>query len=436
MKKVWIIILIFATSFELNSQKTDQKFRTVKALKSNIVSNAVGVNTHLNYRGTVYDIHYEDIIKPRLVELGTKHIRDHFGNGEVNTRYMELAHNYDIRLMALNNDGGTDIYNVLAEIKRLNRMNPEKPVIDMIEAANERDNGWKKDWVKLCDYMHSLYKIYKADPETSSIPLVGPSFANTRNSAVDLSGTCTDAMNTMDVGNLHAYSGLYPESRQNGGWGISFDEAVANYRKIAGSKPLIESESGFKMSQGMQGHPSVSEKTAAKYSPRLVLNRISRGVNMLYFYQLINNSEDFGLLNNDGTPRLQFISLKNMIKLMADDGNEFAPGELDFYLSGDMKDICQMLFQKSNGNYYLVVWQGINGSIDGTQKNNYTDITNPDRSVTLNLREKAGEINLYRPSFDTQPLGNGTNPVMTLRNKKKVRLSIPDHILVVEMKFK
>lgn len=431
-------ILICLVSLNCVSQGTAKRhvFVSVKAIMSNLAADAVGINTHLNFGNTLYATRYEDIIKPRLIELGVKHIRDHFGDDKVDARYADLAHAYGIKLLLINNDSGNDLDSVKAEVKRLNTVDPAKPVVDLIEPANERDVGWKKNWSKLCDYMVNYRKVFKNDPATASIPLLGPSFANTLQSAVDFGKICANASEDMQIGNLHAYSGLYPESPYSGGWGISFDNAIERYRTISLNKPLIESESGYKMGEGMQGHPAVSQRAAAKYSPRLVLERLRRRVSRLYFYQLINAAEDFGLLNDDGSPRLQFTSLKNFIHLMADEGTDFTPGELRYSLNGDMQNIYQMLFQKSNGTYILVIWQGVNGSDNGTKNNDYRDVENPDRKITLKLPQKAAVIKVYRPSFDTLPDGNGVLPVITVKNRSDIELSVPDHVLVVEISIK
>jgi hypothetical protein len=431
LKAAVLAVLIFVS---LSSK--GQTYQTVKAISSNLAADAVGVNTHLNFGNTLYASRYSDIIKPRLIELGTKHIRDHFGNESINARYVDLAHNYGIKLLLIDKDNGRDIAATRDEVKRLNGLDPTKPVVDLVEPANERDNGWKKDWARLCIYTKDFYTIFKGDQSTSAIPVLGASFANTRNSAVDFSKACVNASDAIDEGNLHAYSGLYPESPHAGGWGISFEQAIANYRMLIQNKPMIESESGYKMGEGANGHPAVSQRAAAKYSPRLVLGRLSKGVSRLYFYQLINAAEDFGMLNDDGTPRLQFISLKNFIHLMADEGSNFTPGELKYALSGDTTAIYQMLFQKRNGKFILLLWQGVNGSDKGTKNNDYVDVENPDRKLVLNLPKKAANIRVFRPSFDHMPDGNGINPVATVKNTSTINLSVPDHILVVEISLK
>lgn len=437
IKNVLLTLSFCSVSVIALCQETATKklFLKLKAIPSQLAAEAVGVNTHLNYTGSVYDLHYEDIIKPRLIELGTRHIRDHFGNEEINERYIVLAHQYGIKLLLINNDGGTDIERARDEVIRLNQDKKGKTVVEMIEPANERDIGWKNDWTKLCSYLTTFNKIYKTSAGTKSIPLLGPSFANTSKSAIEFSKQCTTASKAMDIGNLHAYSGLFPESSLAGGWGLSFHQAIANYKKLSINAPLVETECGYKMSGGVNGHPAVSEKTAAKYAPRLVLERMRSGVNRVYFYQLINNAEDFGLLHTNGTPRLQFTALKNFISMFEDDGKPSNTSSLSYTLTGDLENVRHMLFQKSNGKFLLAIWQGVNGSEGGTKDNDFRDINHEDKSVHLELLNEATVINLYRPTFNIMPEGNGMEPLKTLQHVSKADLKVPDHILIVEIGF-
>jgi len=220
-----------------------------------------------------------------------------------------------------------------------------------------------------------------------------------------------------------------------GGWGISFEQALKSYALLCPGRPVIETESGYKMSEGASGHPAVSQSTAAKYSPRIVLERIRSGVNRLYFYQLINNAEDFGLLNEDGSPRLAYTSLKNFIQLMSDKGTGFKPSSLSYSLGKDVKDIHQMLFQKRDGRFFLILWQGVNGSAGGTNNNYYSDLKPAEKKIRLSLSRTPKSINIYRPSFETLPDGNGIKPVLSVSGKSGIDFSVPDHIVVAEISY-
>ncbi|MBI1389979.1 MAG: hypothetical protein GC154_16180 [bacterium] len=441
MFSVAALCLLCAPLAAMPEEPTIQTFHA-RAMQSDATADAVGVNTHLNYRGSIYDAHYEDIIKPRLIELGTRHIRDHIarpGDGNpANARYEELAIRHGIRLLLIHHDGGADLQWSLNEVKRMNAIAPDQPVVEMIEPANERDNGWKQDWPRLCKHLQSVWMNYQSDPATRDLPIAGPSFANTKESAKRMAAACTGAAQWMDYGNLHDYSGLYPESPLAGGWGISLDEAIECYRALCGSVPLISSETGFKLSEGGSGHPSVSERAAAKYSPRQVLVRLQRGYKRVYFYQLINNSEDFGLLNDDGSPRRQFTALKNLIALFNDPGPPFNPDELAYSLEGDLNDVHHLLFQRRNGDFLLALWLGVNGATasSGDRWAHNLDLEPSERPIHITFPREFAHAAAYRPSFDSKEEGgSGQTPAQRWIHADEVDVNIPDHVVVLELRF-
>ncbi len=375
-------------------------------------ADVVGVNTHINYLDTVYGSHYNDIIKPRLLELGVRHIRDNVGGGVVPGRYRELASS-GIRLLLVN-------------------MKPEDhdfakslgaTVVEAVEPPNESDNaslmGPAGD---MPAFMREMYPKYKNDPATASMTVLGPSFARTNSSAVAFAGRFPDAGNFMDAGNLHDYpGGTYPEGPGGGGWGISMQEAINRYATLSGGKPAWSTETGYKMSGSVPGHPAVSQRTAAKYMPREFLMHMKYGVPRVYPYQLINNREDFGLLNDDGSPRLQFTAMKNFIAMFEDAGPAFTPGTLDYTLTGNTANIQQMVFQKRDGRFFLVVWQGVDSTNDA-----------PARALTLNLTTNVTTAIQYEPTFSMTPINTLTNPA----GIRTLNLNVKDQILVVELSTK
>lgn len=52
--------------------------------------NSIGVNTHFGYYDTQYGL-YEEVLRPRLLELGVKHIRDGTFNADVARKYREVG---------------------------------------------------------------------------------------------------------------------------------------------------------------------------------------------------------------------------------------------------------------------------------------------------------------------------------------------------------
>ncbi len=391
----------------------DVRGQTGTTYMSDTAADLVGVNTHINYAGSVYDTRYADIIKPRLIELGVRHIRDNAGAGVFADRYVELAGS-GIKLLLVNSSHD--------HINYVKALNARGPVVEAVEPPNESDNGSlmgpATGPVFMRDFMNIMYPAYKADPATRNITVLGPSFARTSTSPALFARTITNASTLMDAGNVHDYpGGTYPEGPGGGGWGITLPEALNRYKALSGTKPIWSTETGYKMSGSVPGHPAVSERTAAKYMLRLFMMHMQLGVPRVYPYQLINNREDFGLLNNDGSPRQQFTAMKNFITMFKDPGAAFTPGTLGYTLTGDMTNIQQMLLQKRDGRFLLVVWQGVNSGEP------------PRRALTLTLTSPVTTATLYEPTFSLTPVNQITDPA----GITSIPLSVPDHLLVIEL---
>lgn len=392
----------------------------MQARMADSVADGVGVNTHINYAGSVYNSGYESIIKPRLLESGIRHIRDNSsGDSKVIERYGELA-DKGIRLLLINNKANSS---GLDFIKRVNTR-ASRPV-EMVEPPNERDCN-DDNWATLLrDFQPAFWNLLKSDAATREIPLLGPSFCNSSASPDRLSKVAPGMGAYMDAGNIHDYSGEAPELELGGGWGLSPDRMLEKYRQLSGAKPIVSTENGYKMSGATEGHPTVSQLAAAKYLPRMFLDRIGRGVYRTYIYQLINNAEDFGLLNENGSPRAQFLAVKNMVHLFSDKGAKFQPGRLDVAISGDTSKVKMMLFQKRSGQFYLVLWQAVKSYDPESGK----DLQPEARRIEVKLGSRFKSIKSHTPSLSTDV----TSIPAPLEGLAEFSLSVPDHILVVEL---
>lgn len=133
--------------------------------------------------------------------------------------------------------------------------------------------------------------------------------------------------------------------------------------------------------------------------------------------------QHFGLLRHDGTPKLQFQALKSLIALFSDRGAAFTPGSLRDSLTGDLTGIRTSLFQKRDGRFYPAIWQGV----DSFDLKANTDIEPPLRKVTLTFTQAVSSPRTFLPTFD------GTAVQDVYNKPKTLSLSVPDHVLVVEI---
>src|SRR5690606_15588671 len=112
----------------------------------------------------------------------------------------------------------------------------------------------------------------------------------------------------------------------------------------------------------------VSERADAIYTPRMFAEFFRRGISRTFKYELltINDSEKYGLLRSDGTEKPAFTASKNLINLLSDNTWDaenkawttptFTPGTLDYEIATSASTLHDLLLQKSNGDFYLLIW--------------------------------------------------------------------------------
>lgn len=395
----------------------------VTAVQSDKAADIVGINTHLYYGGTPYVDRYNDIIKPRLLESGIRYIRDGNAlNSLMDTRLRDLRASGIKTSLYNDNRFGLEISTRTKDrVKALNS-DPNNQVVDMLEGQNEPDCG-NVSHTDQKNAMVSIWNLFKNDPATAGIPIAGSSFCNTRSSPGNLAASVGTMGQYMNLGNLHSYSGAtHPEGSQGGGWGFSMDAAMAEYRKLSPNDPQVVTEFGFHNDLNGGSHPGVSQRAAAKYLPRTFLTYLRKGIKRAYIYQLINTGEDFALLNDDGSPRLQFNSVKNFIKLFGDAGADFTPGSLGYTLSGNTANVDSMLLQKRDGRFYLVLWMAVNSFNTTTD----TDVNPTPQTVKVTFDSPVKSAAVYKPMIDLIPRSTHTNP-------SSVDVLVYDHLQVVEV---
>jgi hypothetical protein len=385
------------------SSSTDSHSVTLQARQADTLADFIGVNTHLHYSGSVYDTGWDSIIKPKLLELGLRHIRDGHptNNQKFDQRILDLAAN-GIRYSAIIDyryGHSKSVEDHAQHIRYLNSF-PSRPV-EQVEGPNEVDKSASSGWPReeLRDWIREMRVVFGSTLPT--LPLLGPSFANTLRAPPYFAEVAQDAAQNIDICNLHNYSGHNPiESPRGGGWGLSYDQAVNAYRQnLCPDKPFITTEYGLKLSGSKAGFKAVSERAAAKYLLRSILFSQNKGAERIYLYQLIDyNREDFGLLNRDGSTRKSFEAIKNLITLMKDPGPPFEPDQLTFEITGDIKDLHYAAYQRRDKkSFYLVLWLGVESFAE----------RNLETERKLNITVPGGHdgIRVYDPSFrDTVPL--------------------------------
>lgn len=374
----------------------------------------IGVNTHLGYGDTVYH-RYEDIIKPRLLELGVRHIRDGTFSETVADRYLELGR-AGIRVLFITNPK-----RVVAQAKRIS------PALFAVEGENEPDNHYK-NWVeRIRADQQALYAAVKGDADLGQLPVLVSSLANIRDNPAKLG----DLSEHMDFGNMHPYAAAEAPSR-HWGWGIGMAKAISEARKVSGTKRIIATECGYHNRLDQQeGHPGTTESAAAKFMPRMAAVYFNAGIARSYFYEFADEKPDanfrdkeqhFGLIRVDGSVKPSFTAMKNLISVLKDPGPRFQAGKLDFALTGETNNVHHTLLQKRDGRFWLLLWQEA-VSYDVKTKR---DVAVPDVAVAVELPRGMASARVYRPN-------RGTDVVSEHAAGKTLKLSVPDEVLIAEI---
>lgn len=371
------------------------KTQNITVYQADSFVDSIGVNTHWAYTN-VYTNNYT-VLREKLAESGIRYVRDG-ANLRVYPRMSDLYDSFGIKtdLITERRKPGpwpqpldaAQIDEVLNNIK-----NQTLAAIVAIEAPNEYDgsHGPDTDWVgNIRNFSMTLYTKAKADEMLKHVPVVGPSLISLE--AYEAVGNSDPFM---DIGNQHMYQWTYwPSfngSDANGTRSITwFLDKLARLQSPSG-KPVQATESGYTNFVDIVG---LSEEADGKYMPRIFAEFFRRGVSRTYKYEFVNQGMPgreglYGLLRNDLSEKPSFRAVKNLIHLLADKGPSFQPTAFNYVLSGSVENLRHILFQKRNGDFYLMVWLEIS-SWDVGKK---TDLYPPSQQVTLTLQADASISN-------------------------------------------
>jgi hypothetical protein len=378
---------------------------------------SVGVNTHLYYSDTDYTRQFGTIAQ-RLNELGVRHIRENLVTNRPD-QYQRLnqlaAQGIKSTLILGEPTDGSAGLGKLTSILSTNL----RGAVDAVEGPNEWDLRGGSGWMSsLAPYQAQLWSQVKGSPTLAGLPVVGPSLGNTNSAGSDVSGS-------LDYGNIHSYpNGEPPE------WNLSKRLSLAT--EMSGGKPVMATETGYHTAIGYQGdHRPTSEAAEAVYLPRLFLEYYRRGVVRTFSYELLDEFPDpgndepesnFGLLRNDLSPKPAFTALSNLIAICSDPGSSFAPGKLDYSVSGDQTELRQLLLQKSDGSYYLALWR----ATSVWDNSGLRTLTAPSPTVKVSFPGGVAGAEEFQPNSSAQP-------VRTLPGGESLSVNVGPRVVILRL---
>jgi fibronectin type 3 domain-containing protein len=289
------------------------------------------------------------------------------------------------------------------------------------------------------DFQRDLYNAVKADAKLAGIPVFAsaeaggsepnncglqfltiPSgagtlmpdgtkyadYANTHNYVCGSSGLAianNQAWYAEDPTLNSIWDGLYIEYGHTW-WGPGYN-GYSNSQLL--TLPRVTTETGWVT----QGTNAISEDQQGKLFLNLYLDAFKRSWSYTFIYYLHDSSQgDWGLFHSDYTAKLSATYLHNLTTILADSGST-TPGSVNYSIPGEPNTVHDLLLQKSNGTYYLAVW-------DERTVGSGSD------SVFVNLGATYSSVTIYDPTV-------GTSATQTLSSANSVTLSLSDHPLIL-----
>jgi hypothetical protein len=406
------------------------KAQAIQAIPADSFVESIGINTHwLN--GDVYTKNYTQL-KAKLGEAGIRYFRD----GTFKATYIranDLYQSFGIKVNILVGRGATDWRpplipsNIDAELNEIKTQALNVTV--SLEAPNEYDasHGSDPNWVEtIKNYSCALYIKAKADEMLKHLSIIGPSLTS-----IQAYQSVGDWDEYMDYANIHLYQGnRYPGTN---GWGDHGHGSItwyinfyARYQSPSG-KRIQATEGGYHNIIPSYG---LSEEAEGKYAGRMFFEFFRRGIYRTYWYEFVDEAQPgpegaFGLLRNNVTEKPAFRAVKNLIAILNDKGPDFEPNSLNYVFDGSVNDMRQILFQKRNGDFYLIFWLEISSWDPQTS----TDLYPPAQEVVLTLLNNhnitsatfyafnnTADVNtLLLPIVDNQVILNATDKISIIK---------------------
>ncbi len=194
-----------------------------------------------------------------------------------------------------------------------------------------------------------------------------------------------------------------------GNYGVTWARGFRGYdQEQLNRLPRVTTETGTTI------EGPVTEEIHGLNLMNLYLAQFKRGYTYTSVYLLRDRTDEhgnqsFGFYRADYAPRKAAIYLHNLTTILAEKGTLAEPDQLDYVIVNQPATVHDLLLQRSDGTFQLVVWgERLNGQ---------------DR-VTVQLGDAHALVRLYDPTI-------GVEPVQTLNNARSFELTLGDHPVII-----
>jgi hypothetical protein len=343
--------------------------------------------------------------------------------------------------------GGTDLGRLIREAGQL----ASAGALLAVEGNNEPNNwgityqgeagGRTRSWVPVAKLQRDLSEAVKSDPTLRDCPVwnISESGAQTDNVGLQFltipngAGTLMpDGTKYADYANCHNYvthpswPGLHdnqtwrsadpgpdcPVNGLYGNYGRTWRNGFIGYSESElVTLPRVTTETGCPV-----GGP-VTEEIQARLFMNIYLSQFKRNWSQTAIYLLRTRSNEpahhtYAMYRIDYAPKQAAQYLHNLTTILADDGFVPQPGRVDYAILNQPATVHDLLLQKSDGTFELVLWG--ERFAGGTDK------------VIVHLGARYPTVKVYDPT-------TGTSPTLRLANVGSVALTLSNHPVVIEL---
>lgn len=440
-----LLAMIGASLFSVPARAEREQARSADAFV-----NSIGICTHITTVWGPYCTASFSSLSSALGELGVRHIRADVHSGSLYpSRNNSLYNAYGIQSVMI-------VHRYLElSLQEQAAIAANNASIEWMEGINEPDNVTSTTYT-YSSLAGSVYSDAVASLGFSATGAIQNDFDTILNGAKPLLSPALASptrqgyllpCRSYDMVAVHTY----PGGRIPTGFGLTntYWQCASKLFPVDGTLPVVATETGYHTATLYTGSDQayVSETAQGKYIPRLLAEYFNMGFARTYTYELMDScnssgvtdlsdkEQNFGIVRLDFSRKPAFIAERNLISLLKEASwnsstkqwiglpVNFTPGTLDYTLTGTTGLIHHTLLQKTDGTFYLLIWQDVPVfDIFST----HTDIANATVPVTLNLNTPIKQIDLYQPNQSTDSL-------QTYTGTNSVTLNVPDQVLIVKL---
>lgn len=371
----------------------------VLAVSAETFDQSIGVNVHLWETGSSYT--NIALVEGALAYLGVTNIRDQLVTWSQTqpeyTALMALGYKFDF----IEEPVLQDIPTFVSAIQNFEATYPGS--ILAVEGPNEVNlqpvtyNGGS-GLINAAEFQQALDSAVRADPALSNIPVYNLTMAYLDTTQYGQLGNLSQAAN-------YANSHAYVADLQTPAYGLS---VILPYAQLdAPSLPTVITETGYNTNPA-DTYSGADQTVQAKLTLDTLMDAFKDGVSQTYLYELLDDaSGNWGLFNADGTPKLAATAVHNLTTILADPGStsSFIPGSLSYSVPDLPANGNQLLLEKSNGTFDLVLWAEADIWNPATQ----SEIVAPSETSTVEFGHAEALVQVFDPLQGTAPIATYSN---------------------------